>query len=149
TYEYRNNLLDAMWRRSAIFIKGDYWIVLDAIYGEGEHDVESNLQFGIGHEVKARGDRATATAPNGARLDLVSVLDDGLDPEVLIGDKEFSGTTFLRQYPKFVDWELGGRGWVGPLGNFTPLDPVRNYPAPALLKSGRVTFPFKTATILT
>ena len=149
TYEFRNNLLDAMWRRSVFFVKGEYWVVLDALYGEGEHEVESNLQFWVGNEVAVSGDRATAVAPNGASLDMVSVLDGGLDSEVLVGDDDFRGTTFLRQYPSFVDWKLGGRGWVGTFGNNTPLAPVRNYPAPALLKSGRVTFPFKTATVLT
>ncbi|GAB5561282.1 MAG: hypothetical protein SynsKO_29290 [Synoicihabitans sp.] len=149
TYEYRNNLLNAMWRRSVMYIKGDYWIVLDAIYGEGEHEVESNLQFGIGNQVVVNGRRATSTAPNGATLDLVSAVGTELKPEVLIGDDHFPGTTFLRQYPNFVDWQVGGRGWVGALGNFTPLDRRKNYPAPALLRSGRVTFPFKTVTVLT
>ncbi len=150
TYEFRNNLLDAMWRRSVFFVKGDYWIVLDVLYGDGEHDVESNLQFWVGNEVNlAEAGRATATAPNGASLDMVQVFGDALKPEVLIGDDHFPGTTFLRQYPGFVDWLPGGRGWVGTFGNNTPLPPVRNYPAPALLKSGKVKLPFKTVTVLT
>lgn len=150
TYEFRNNLLDAMWRRSVLFVKGDYWIILDALYGEGEHQVESNLQFWVGNEVDLSApNRATATAPNGATLDIVQVMGDGLAPEVLVGDDHFPGTTFLRQYPTFVDWKPGGRGWVGTFGNNTPLPPVRNFPAPALLKSGKVKFPFKTVTVLT
>ena len=149
TYEYRNNLLDALWRRSVFFVKGDYWIVLDAIYGEGQHDIESNLQFMVGNTVEVAGDRAVATAPNGATLDVVQTFGDGLQAEVITGDPHFPGTTFFRQYPRSVDWVPGGRGWVGTFGNHTPLDPVRNYPAPALLKSGRVTFPFKTVTVLT
>ena len=150
TYEYRNNLLDAMWRRSVLFVKGDYWIVLDAIYGEGEHEVESNLQFWLGNEVELGADgRATAIAPNGATLDLMQVFGDGLKPKVIVGDKRIQETTFLRQYPGFVDWERGGRGWVGTLGNHTSVPAVRNYPAPALLKTGKVKFPIKTVTVMT
>ena len=150
TYEFRNNLLDAMWRRSVFFVKGDYWIMLDALYGDGEHEVESNLQFWIGNEVDLSApNRATATSPNGASLDVVQVFGHELKPEVLTGDSHFQGTTFLRQYPSFVDWQPGGRGWVGTFGNNTPLPAVQNYPAPALLKSGRVTFPFKTVTVMT
>ena len=119
TYEYRNNLLDAMWRRSVFFVKDNYWIVLDALYGEGEHQVESNLQFMIGNEVEVDATRARATAPNGASLDLVSIFGAGLKSEVVIGDTNTQDTTFLRQYPKFVDWKLSGRGWVGTFGNNT------------------------------
>ncbi len=149
TYEFRNNLLDAMWRRSVLYIKDDYWIVLDVIYGEGQHLVESNLQFMVGNEVEVEGDRANATAPNGASLDVVHAFGEGLQSEVLIGDTHFPGTTYLIQYPGFVDWEPGGRGWVGAFGNLSPLDPVRSHPAPALLKSGKVTFPFKSLSVLT
>jgi hypothetical protein len=149
TYEYRNNLLDAMWRRSVFYVKGEYWIVLDAIYGDGEHRVESNLQFMIGNEVEVGADRVTATAPNGATLDIVNVLGNELEPAVVIGDTEFPGSTFLTQYPGFVDWIPGGRGWVGMFGNESSLDAVRTYPAPALLKSGTVELPFKSAMILT
>ncbi len=149
TYEYRNNLLNVMWRRSVVFIKDHYWIMLDALYGEGEHEVESNLQFMIDNKLAVNGTRTLATAPNGATLDLTQVFGEKLEPEVLIGDTNFPGTTFLRQYPTFVDWQPGGRGWVGTFGNNTPLDPTRTYPAPALLKSGRVTLPFKSVTIMT
>ncbi len=149
TYEFRNNLLDAMWRRSVLYIKDDYWFVLDVIYGEGEHQVESNLQFMVGNEVEIKEDRARATAPNGATLDVAQVFGEGLQSEVLIGDTHFPGTTYLIQYPGFVDWEPGGRGWVGAFGNLSPLNPVRSHPAPALLKSGKVSFPFKSLTVLT
>ena len=149
TYEFRNNLLDAMWRRSVFYVKGEYWIVLDVVYGEGDHRVESNLQFMVGTDVVVNENRATVSAPNGATLDVVSALVDRLQPEVLIGDTLFPGTTFLVQYPAFVDWQPGGRGWVGSFGNLSPLNPVRSHPAPALLRSGTVAFPFKTATVLT
>ena len=149
TYEYRNNLLDAMWRRSVFYVKDNYWIILDAIYGDGEHRVESNFQFMVGNEIQLEDDRAQATAPNGAALDVVQGFGTGLKSEVLIGDTHFPGTTFLRQYPGFVDWQPGGRGWVGSFGNHSPLDPVRTHPAPALLKSGTVKLPFKSVTVLT
>jgi hypothetical protein len=149
TYEFRNNLLDAMWRRSVFYVKDDYWILIDAIYGEGEHRVESNLQFMVGNEVQLEDDRAQATAPNGATLDVAEAFGADLQSEVLIGDTHFPGTTFLRQYPSFLDWQPGGRGWVGSFGNHSPLNAVRTHPAPALLKSGTVKFPFKSVTVLT
>jgi len=149
TYEFRNNRLDAMWRRSVFFVKGEYWIILDALYGEGEHRVESNLQFMVGNEVRFRDERTQVVAPNRAMLDLVQVFGEGLSSEVVEGDTEFPGTTFPRQYPRFVDWQPGGRGWVGALGNHSPMDPVRCYPAPALVKSGTVNFPFKSVLVVT
>lgn len=149
TYEFRNNLLDAMWRRSVFFVKGEYWIILDALYGEGEHRVESNLQFMVGNEVRFRDERTQVTAPNRAMLDLVQVFGEGLEPELVVGDTEFPGTTFLRQYPGFVDWQPGGRGWVSTFGNNSPLDSVRSHPAPALVKSGMVEFPFKSVMVIT
>ena len=149
TYEFRNNLLDAMWRRSVFFVKDDYWVVLDTIYGEGEHEVESNLQFMVGNEIILGDDRIQAIAPNGATLDIVQAAGTELTPEVLIGDTHFPGTTFLTQYPSFVDWQPGGRGWVGSFGNHSPLDPVKTHPAPALLKSGTVKLPFKSVTVIT
>ena len=149
TYEFRNNLLDAMWRRSVFFVKDDYWVILDTIYGEGEHEVESNLQFMVGNEIKLDDDRAQALAPNGATLDVLQVLGTDIQPEILIGDTHFPGTTYLTQYPSFVDWQPGGRGWVGSFGNHSPLDPVKTHPAPALLKSGKVKFPFKSVTVIT
>jgi hypothetical protein len=149
TYEFRNNLLDAMWRRSVFFVKDDYWVILDTIYGEGEHEVESNLQFMVGNEIKLDDDRAQALAPNGATLDVLQVFGTDIQPEILIGDTHFPGTTYLTQYPSFVDWQPGGRGWVGSFGNHSPLDPVKTHPAPALLKSGTVKFPFKSVTVIT
>jgi hypothetical protein len=148
-YEYRNNLLEIIWRRSVVFIKGDYWIMLDALYGSGEHRVESNMQFMVGNDVSIESDRVEATAPNGASLDIVEALGTGLAPQVVIGDTTFPGTTFLIQYPTFVDWTLGGRGWVGTFGNESPLDPVRSYPAPALLRAGTVQLPFRSVAVMT
>jgi hypothetical protein len=103
----------------------------------------------VGNEVHADQHRALASAPNGASLDVVHVFGEGLQSEVLVGDTHFPGTTYLTQYPGFVDWEPGGRGWVGAFGNLSPLDPVRSHPAPALLKSGKVKLPFKSVTVLT
>jgi len=148
-YEYRNNLLEVIWRRSVLFVKGDYWIVLDALHGMGEHRVENNLQFWVEDTLTVSDDRVTARAANGASLDVVSALDPGLEPSVVIGDTVFPGSTFLFQYPTFVDWKPGGRGWVGTFGNESPLPSVQTLPAPALLRSGTVSLPFLGATILT
>lgn len=149
TYEYRNNLLDVLWRRSVLFVKGEYWIVLDALYGEGAHRVESNLQFDVDIRVDVGPDRIQALAPNRAMLDLVEAFETGWSPEVVIGDTVFPGTTFLLQYPTFVDWTRGGRGWVGTFGNETRLPSTQTLAAPALLRSGTVNLPIKSLLVIT
>jgi hypothetical protein len=148
TYEFRNNLIDAIWRRSVLYIKGEYWIVIDALLGPGEHRVESNFQFAIDTELETDGTSAVATATNGSTMHLATAPDDGLRANVVIGDTTFPGTTFLLQYPTFVDWTLAGRGWVGTFGNESSRNPTTTYPAPALVYSGDVTLPHYSVRVL-
>jgi hypothetical protein len=148
TYEFRNNLIQMIWRRSILFLKGQYWVVLDALLGEGTHRIESNLQFAIDINLDAKGDVAVATAPNGANLYAVRAGGDGLEPEVLLGDTTYPGTTFLLQYPTFVDWTPGGRGWVGTFGNESKRNPTKTHEAPALVYSGEVTLPYYGVRVL-
>ncbi|NNE34729.1 MAG: alginate lyase family protein [Rhodothermales bacterium] len=148
TYEFRNNLIDVIWRRSVLFKKGDYWIVLDALLGDGTRQVESNFQTMIGSDVEMSLDRVGITASNGAHLSIDSLPDDGLDPNVVVADTTFPGTTFLLQYPGFVDWTLGGRGWVGTFGNERKLDATQSHPAPAVVFKGAVALPHHTVHVL-
>ncbi|MCB0717869.1 MAG: alginate lyase family protein [Bacteroidetes bacterium] len=147
-YEYRNNLLDVVWRRSVFFRKGEYWLVIDALLGDGEHSVESNFQTGIDTRVQLGTNRVTAVATNGAQLSMDTAPDSGLVPKIVVGDTTARPTTFLLQYPTFVDWTPGGRGWVGMFGNASPRDFTRTYPAPAILFSGKITLPHTTVRAL-
>ena len=154
-YEFRNNLVDAIWRRSVIFRKGEYWIMLDAVLGSGKHELESNLQFMIDTELEIRRhpgasvEAAVATAPSGAGLSVQRIANGRMNSVVVVGDTLPQPSTFLYQYPTFVDWTRGGRGWVGSFGNETPHDPTRTYPAPALVRSGSVDFPFYDVHVMT
>jgi hypothetical protein len=147
-YEFRNNLVDVIWRRSVLYIKGEYWIVLDALLGEGSHDVESNFQFAIGSTVATSGTAALATSVTGATLHFTPAPDDGLEPAVVIGDTTYPNTTYLNQYWTWVDWTPGGRGWVGTFGNESPHNPTQTHPAPALLYSGTVDLPHYSVKVL-
>lgn len=148
TYEFRNNLIDVIWRRSVWYGRSEYWIVLDALLGKGEHFVESNFQFAPGTEITFDGYATTAGAPNGANLQM-DTLPDGLDPRVVKGDTTLTETTYLVQYPMHVDWISGGRGWVGSFGNESPIDPTRNLQAPAVVFEGKVELPHYSLRILT
>jgi hypothetical protein len=148
TYEFRNNLIDVIWRRSVLFLKGEYWVIVDALLGEGKHWIESNSQFAIDVDLNVAGDVAVAKAPNGASLYAIRAGDDDLKPEIAIGDTAFPGTTFLLQYPTFVDWVLGGRGWVGTFGNESKRNPIQTYEAPALVYRGEVTLPYYSVRVL-
>lgn len=148
-YEFRNSLVDVIWRRSVFFRKGEYWIIVDALHGDGEHVIESNLQFMIDVTLEDSADGFLATANNGARLDVQRLESSSLDAEVVTGDLEPSPSTFLYQYPTFVDWTRGGRGWVGTFGNESPYAATRSHPAPALVHSGSIELPHYAVTVLT
>lgn len=147
-YEYRNNLLDVIWRRSVFFRKGEYWLLMDALTGEGSHHIESNFQTMVGTEVTTATQRVTARAPSGAQLSIDSAPGDGLSPGIVTGDTTARPTTFLLQYPTFVDWIQGGRGWVGLFGNEGTFDFTRTYPAPAIVYEGDVQLPHQSIRAL-
>jgi hypothetical protein len=148
TYEFRTSLVDVVWRRSVLYIKGEYWILLDALLGDGTHHVESNFQFAIDAELKIEPAVAEATSSNGSRLHVVTAPGDGLVPSVVEGDTVRPPTTYLLQYWEWVDWVPGGRGWVGTFGNESPYDATATYPAPALLYSGQVSLPHYSLRVL-
>ncbi len=147
-YEYRNNLVDALWRRSVLFRKQDYWVVVDALYGDEGVNVESNLQFDIDVDVEVVGEGAglktdeTLARRGTSELRLTRVSSEVLESAVVVGDTTAQASTFLFQYPTFVDWVRGGRGWVGTFGNASSRDATTSWPAPALVRTGAVSLPF-------
>ena len=145
-YDFRANMLDAIWRRSVYYRRGEYWIIADRLAGGGEREIESNFQFSIGMQVEPSGRTVRATAPNQAQL-VVYATDEILQPRVVTGDTSFPGTTHPIREPN-IDHIAGGRGWVGTFGNFTPLNPHHSHPAPALVYAGTAELPFSTARVL-
>ena len=147
-YEFRNNLLDIIWRRGVFYRRGEYWILMDALKGHGQHRAESNFQFAPDVEITYPTNKEVgAVAANGAQLHMYA-LDSVLQPQTVLADTVFPGTTYPIQYPGFVDWTFGGRGWVGYFGNLTPQNPTRNIPAPAVVFSGTVDLPYHSLQAL-
>jgi len=146
-YDFRPDGLEAMARRSVLYRRGEYWVVLDALYGEGEVHVESNFQFMVGTRLEVGKERVIAGAENGATLCLASA-PDGLHASVVTGDTVFPKTRYPFRYPPNLRWTPGGRGWVGGFGNHSPLDMHLTHPAPALTFKGDVSLPHYSARVL-
>jgi hypothetical protein len=145
-YDFRSDGLEVMARRSVLYRRGEYWVVLDALYGGGDVYVESNFQFMVGTRLEIGQKRVSAVAENGATLCLASA-PDGLRASVVTGDTVFPNTRFPFRYPPHVRWTPGGRGWVGGFGNHSPLDMDVTHPAPALTFKGDVSLPHYSARV--
>ena len=145
-YDYRASGREAMARRSVLYVRGEYWIVLDAVYGQGPAHIENNLQFMVGTALALEGRDVVARAPNGATLHLASA-EDELVLSVVEGDTVFPGTTFPFRYGKNLAWRTGGRGWVGGFGNHSA-DMHSVDAAPALLLHGDVPLPHFSLRVL-
>jgi len=122
---------EAEWQRRIVFVGRSYWLLQDAITGEGPTAcIEQNFQFEKGTEVEIDGTRITCTAPNGARLVLIP-LEGSLQPTVSIGDRS----------PHSTYWPHGeqaehphSRGWTGRSSHAL-------MPAPAVTYSGSLPLP--------
>jgi len=147
TYEYRNNLLDIIARRTVFYKRGEYWLIFDALKGSGKHNIESNFQFMKDTQIDIEENSIIATATNGATLHLASV-SDGLTPTIIIGDTTFQRTTYPTGYPQHVDWKFAGRGWLGTFGNESKINPAKSHPAPALLFTGSIELPHYSVRVL-
>ncbi len=145
-YEFRSSLLPVTARRTVFYKRGEYWLLLDDLKGNGQHNIESNFQFNFDNHVDLN-DNVSATADNGAVLNVCSV-DDGLEPTVVKADTVFPGTSYNIYYPNNLDWTFAGRGWVGTFGNNTPVDPSASHPAPSVVYKGTVKFPWHTVRVL-
>ncbi len=128
------------WERRVLFAGGQYWLLQDVLTGEqAEATVERNFQFEADIKIEFEGTRTIATAPNGARLLLVPQ-QEGLTPQLTVGDKTPGTTYFADGKPKIVQAKEDGvehkhgRGWTGRCSD-------RLMPAPAVTYTGRVTLP--------
>ena len=133
-YDYRPAMIDVMARRNILYLRGDYWLMLDEIYGRGTARIERTLQCAPGIDLTLLGGSALARARNGAILQIASA-PDTLSTAIVRGDTLFPGSTFPLRYGKNTAWKLGGRGWVGSFGNHAP-DMSAVDAAPALLAGG-------------
>jgi hypothetical protein len=146
SYDYRSNGLDIIHRRTIFYKRGEYWLLFDALKGEGSFEIESNFQFMFDNDVETAPEGVISRAPNGAVLHMVSA-SDGLEPNIIVGDTSLAKTQYPVRYPN-IDHIPGGRGWVGTFGNYTPHNPNRTYPAPAVVFSGRVALPHYSVRLL-
>jgi hypothetical protein len=60
-------------QRSVLFVKPGYWVVVDHIAGEGEHEVTRLFHFPAGSEAKADGNVAQTAFNNGMNIRVQSV----------------------------------------------------------------------------
>ncbi len=146
SYNFRANGLDIIHKRTIFYKRGEYWLLLDALQGDGTHNIESNFQFMFDIDLKMNHKQITAHAPDDASLNIESA-EDGLNPAVIVGDTTRAKTQFPVRYPN-IDHVKGGRGWVGVFGNYSPYDAHRTHPAPALVYSGQVDLPHTSVRVL-
>ncbi|MDA0837626.1 MAG: heparinase II/III-family protein, partial [Planctomycetota bacterium] len=134
TFDFRPHK-DVQWERRILFVDRDYWLLQDVLTGEADEiEVEQNFQFERNIELLLRGEQAIAKAPNQARL-VVVPLDEILAAAVVTGEEmdrcTWSTQSSTAQKPRPFGH---GRGWISRV--------TKNIqPAPALVRSGRVTLP--------
>jgi hypothetical protein len=131
------------WERRVLFANGEYWLLQDVLTGlqgaPAAVAIEQNFQFEADVQIDLDGNRVLATAPNGARLALVPLV-DGLSPRVSCGDREPHPTYWPDGKSKLVQRQEDGveqkhgRGWTGRSTD-------RLMPAPAVTYSGRAALP--------
>ncbi len=71
--------------RSVVFVESGYWVIVDRLEGEGEHDLQATFQFADGHEV-ASGVPLVARGPR-SEVSLWSSVPEGLTWRVAQGEE--------------------------------------------------------------
>ncbi|MBN2565242.1 MAG: alginate lyase family protein, partial [Candidatus Eisenbacteria bacterium] len=74
-------------RRSVLFGKRGYWIIVDRVEGSGRHTVESTLQLAAGF-VRSRRNGLSFDAPDAGGVEIVNWLPEGLSTRVVEGSME-------------------------------------------------------------
>jgi uncharacterized heparinase superfamily protein len=111
-------------RRRVIFVKPQYWLVVDDLEGSGTHEVNVTFQFAPTVRVRVLPHGwAKADMSNGRGLWVLCLASGPLHPSISCGD--ISPT----------------RGWVSS-------DYGQRAPAPALVYSGAVALPWRSITLL-
>ena len=144
-------------RRQVLFVKPDYWVVIDQLEGAGEHTIDLLFHFTPGQTVQVAADgRALAGAAGGPSLSLVPVSSATLKPEVITGATDpiqgwaapYSGekqpAPVLRyRYQGRTPFELCTLLHAAPAGRLGPVAaralPVRPGPGAKAWPAGQVT----------
>ena len=85
-------------RREILFVKNDYWVIIDRLYAEGEHEYEQLFHFEPGRRVCATEAPYTGTV-DANRANICFVQADAVSGEVVSGQEE-----------PLQGWYSGGHG---------------------------------------
>jgi hypothetical protein len=111
-------------RRRVIFVKPDYWLIVDDIDGAADHRLEVTFQFAPTVRIAAGCDGwVRAETPGGRALWMLTVASTPVQTTVACGELEPI------------------RGWISP-------DYGQRQPAPALVISAAATLPWRALTLL-
>jgi hypothetical protein len=76
-------------RRAVVFLKPDYWLIHDELWGEGEHQIDRYFHFTAKEIVRQRdGTAIHAGSPNGGNLAVISVERKGIAVQSNLGGNE-------------------------------------------------------------
>jgi len=80
---YRRLAQPVIHRRAVVFLKPDYWLVRDELWGEGEHQIDRYFHFAAGVEMTCEeaGTAIHARSPRGQNLSVISVEREGIAVE--------------------------------------------------------------------
>jgi hypothetical protein len=89
-YGYRRLTQPVVHRRAVVFLKPDYWLVHDELWGEGEHQIDRYFHFAAEVEMSCQraGTAIHARSPRGQNLSVISVEREGVAVESKCGGDE-------------------------------------------------------------
>ena len=83
-----NQSLQVTQVRSILFMKSEYFLVVDQVQGDGSHDLAWHFMFyPESMEIDRSGNRAVSHEPQGANVSF-AWSDSGLDPQMVVGETE-------------------------------------------------------------
>jgi hypothetical protein len=74
--------------REVLFVKPDYWVIVDKISGSGHHEIELLFHLTPDAEASADGQEARAAFANGAQLQIVPAIGDSFSLSIVKGSAE-------------------------------------------------------------
>jgi Heparinase II/III-like protein/Heparinase II/III N-terminus len=86
---YRRLAQPVVHRRAVIFVKPDYWLIRDELWGEGEHQIDRYFHFAAAEVIRQRdGTAIHAKSGRGGNLAVISVEKEGIAVEAKLGGTE-------------------------------------------------------------
>lgn len=86
---YRRLAQPVVHRRAVVFLKPDYWLIRDELWGEGEHQIDRYFHFAAVETIRQRdGTAIHARSPLGKNLAVISVEKEGIAVESTHGGNE-------------------------------------------------------------